>query len=107
MEKLISKFALTATLIITAASLSACTGTGSTSESYKVGFDVGASGGIGKMIFYGQFDEPTGACNFILEMSAAGTTNDGIDWASLDPAEYLDGCLAGQLEAHPDADWNN
>lgn len=58
------------------------------------------------MIFYGQSDNPTDACNFILEMSAAGTTNDGIDWASLDSNEYLSGCMDGQLDAHPDADWN-
>jgi hypothetical protein len=77
------------------------------SESYKVGYDLGVSGSIGQMIFYGQAEGPSEACSFVLDMSVQGTTNDGIDWASLDQNEYLDGCMAGQLVAHPDADWNN
>ena len=126
MNRFISKTALSLFLALALGTLSSCgevadsssdssSSSGSSqeaqsnndSESYRVGFNVGASGSIGQMIFNGQYDEPIGACNFVLEMSLAGTTNDGIDWASIVPDEYLDGCLAGQLEAHPDAEWNN
>lgn len=78
----------------------------SESESYKIGYELGISGSIGQLIFQGGAESAEEACNFILEMSRGGTTNDGIDWASLNSTEYLDGCLAGQRIAHPSAVWN-
>lgn len=78
----------------------------SNSYSYDVGYELGSSGSIGQMIFYGQSDNPTDACNFVLQMSVDGTTNDGIDWVSVDSKEFLKGCLDGVDVAHPDANWN-
>lgn len=78
----------------------------SNSFSYEVGYELGISGSIGQMIFYGQSDNPTDACSFVIQMSREGTTNDGIDWVSLNEDDFLKGCLAGTDEAHPEAVWN-
>jgi hypothetical protein len=78
----------------------------SNSFSYEVGYELGISGSIGQMIFYGQSDNPNDACRFVIQMSREGTTNDGIDWVSLNEEDFLKGCLAGTDEAHPEAVWN-
>lgn len=109
MNKVVKLSLTLSSVVVTAFMLTSCSGVGSIaqSESYKVGYDLGVSGSIGQMIFYGQAGGPSEACASIFDLSVAGTTNDGIDWASLDRDQYLDGCMDGQLEAHPDADWNN
>ena len=103
-----------ALLILLSLPLTACAANGADSGpgsiaksfSYDVGYELGSSGSIGQMIFYGQSDNPTDACNFVLEMSVGGTTNDGIDWLSVDSNDFLNGCLDGVEVAHPNADWN-
>ncbi len=114
MRSLTRLFATGTVLFMFPVLLSGCSNNESNSESgsvansysYDVGYELGTSGSIGQMIFYGQSDNPTDACKFVLDMSALGTTNDGIDWATLDSDEFLSGCLDGVDVAHPDADWN-
>lgn len=108
----------TLTILFTTLALTGCStsnsnlndGSGSIIESnsfsYEVGYELGISGSIGQMIFYGQSDNPTDACRFVIQMSREGTTNDGIDWVSLNEEDFLKGCLAGTDEAHPEAVWN-
>lgn len=72
--------------------------------SYDVGYDLGLSGGIGRMhVSSGQTARES--CAFTLELSLIGTPNDNIDWSSIIESDFIEGCVEGTREAHPGADW--
>lgn len=66
---------------------------------YKLGYDLGVSGDIGQMVFYGQAETAKEACSLIIELGKAGTTNDGIPWASIDKGSFVKGCVAGYQDS--------
>lgn len=74
-------------------------------DSYDVGYQLGESGAIGRMYFNGQIETAKEACNLVLEMSLAGTPNDGINWNAIVKNDFIEGCLEGTRQAHPGADW--
>lgn len=65
------------------------------SYSYDLGYELGTSGEIGQMIFYGQAEKAKDACSLIVDISKAGTTTDGISWSSVDKDSFVKGCIAG------------
>ena len=81
-----------ATVFVSIAFLSGLLGlVGGTSFSYDVGFDTGT-------VYYHQviyFDSPEDYCRMIVDMSKGGTPTDNIDWASVDSAEFIRGCVDG------------
>ena len=76
------------------------------SESFRVGYEIGLSGTIGEMIFNGQADTPENACSFYFDLALNSNSNNEIDWPSVTKNEFLEGCLAGQKKANPNAEWN-
>lgn len=66
---------------------------------YKLGYDLGFSGDIGRMVFYGQAETAKEACSLIIDLSKAGTTTDGIPWASIDKSSFVKGCVAGYQDS--------
>jgi hypothetical protein len=62
------------------------------SESFRVGYEIGLS--------------PEYACSFYIDLALNSNSNDGIDWPSVIKNEFLEGCMAGQKKANPNAEWN-
>ena len=79
----------------------------STQSSYDVGYEMGISGAIGEGYVSSLGANAEEICKFLLEMAQGGTPNDGINWASINSEEYLQGCIDGARESYPEAEWVN
>ena len=73
--------------------------------SYEVGYEAGISGGVGRSYIGGLGSNSQEICQLLVEVSQAGLPNDGIDWASINVSEFVEGCLQGTRVAHPGAEW--
>ena len=76
-------------------------------ESYEVGYMTGTSEQLGRTRISMNESTAEELCTFLLDLSLNSLTNDGIDWASINSEDYLQGCLVGARETYPDADWVN
>lgn len=68
---------------------------------YKVGFDNGSTPTFNSIVLNSIESDPVrSSCQLIVDMSKLGTTNDGIDWANVDAAQFVQGCIDGYKQAH-------
>lgn len=68
---------------------------------------TGTSEQLGRTRISMQESNAKELCMFLLDLSLNSSPNDGIDWASINSDDYLQGCLVGARETYPDADWVN
>ena len=58
-------------------------------DSYNLGYEVGMTPAINTLY---SDKSITSQCRSVLLLARIGTTNDGIDWESVDTAQFLKGC---------------
>jgi len=75
--------------------------------SYEIGYMTGTSEQLGRTRISLNESNAEELCMFLLDLSLNSSPNDGIDWASINSDDYIQGCLVGARETYPDADWVN